>query len=88
MPKLTELHLGETPITNLGIQEISKFTQLKKLWLHDTQITDKSVSDLANLRNLKSLYLYKSKISIDGVKKLQRQLPRCEIFFRSENTAE
>ncbi len=43
---------------------------------------------LAKLKNLKSLYLYRSKISIDGIQKLQKQLPLCKIFYRSENTPE
>jgi len=88
LPRLTGLHLGETGITDKGLEALAAFGQLQKLWLHDTRITDASVPCLAGLRKLQSLYLHRTGLTVEGVRGLQKALPKCRIFYRSATVPE
>jgi hypothetical protein len=58
------------------------------LWLHDTRLTDASVPRLAQLKQLKSLYLHRTRLTVEGVRRLQKALPKCRIFYRSATVPE
>ena len=48
----------------------------------------KSVPRLARLKQLQSLYLYRTRLTIDGVRRLQKALPKCRIYYRSATIPE
>src|SRR5262245_59303261 len=64
------LHLGNTPITDAGLQALEKTTQLKWLLLYNTDITDGGLERLATLTSLQQLSLSDTKVTGVGFKKL------------------
>ena len=45
-------------------------------------------SGLSDLENLEKLYVYRTDMTIGGTKELNRRLPRCEIYYRSDKQPE
>jgi Leucine-rich repeat (LRR) protein len=62
----------------LGLEEVTKLTQLESLKLHGNQLTD--LSPLAKLTMLEQLHLNNNpNLTQIEVDKLQKALPKCEI---------
>ncbi|GIT77819.1 MAG: hypothetical protein Ct9H300mP32_2010 [Verrucomicrobiota bacterium] len=40
---------------------------------------------LAGLKQLQALYLHRTRLTVEGVRRLQKALPKCRIFYRSAN---
>ncbi len=48
LKKVTHLRLNGLKITDTGLKEMAKLTQLEELWLNDTQVTKAGVAQLQN----------------------------------------
>ena len=51
-------------------------------------MTDASIPRLAKLKQLQVLYLYRTRLTIDGMRRLQKALPKCRIYYRSATVPE
>jgi hypothetical protein len=68
-----------TQITEAGLKEVAKCTQLTSLSLNATQITDEGLKEVAKLQKLTYLDLRDTEITKAGVAELKKALPECEI---------
>ena len=67
---IASLDLARTAVTDAGLAQVAKMTQLKELRLDNTGITDAGLDHLKNLAQLEYLNLYGSKITDNGLQKL------------------
>jgi hypothetical protein len=92
--QLTHLDLSETPIGNAGMKYLPTFVNLRFLNLTGTQITDEGLLSLRGMDHLESINLSgcagwehgvgratDTTVTDEGVQKLQKALPNCEITF-------
>jgi hypothetical protein len=69
-----------TELTDEDLADVASLTRLKRLSLVFVTVTDAGLSHLEGLTNLRSLFLITNvSDDDDGVKKLKRALPKCEI---------
>lgn len=64
---LTALYLGDTQVTDKGMEALKKLTELVVLDLTGTLVTDKSMKDLATLTGLTVLSLSDTRVTDKGV---------------------
>ncbi len=83
LSQLKWMMLSGTQVSDAGLAHLSKLTHLEELHLDGTQITDAGLISLKGLTSLRELDLSDSRVSDVGVAKLQKTLPRCEIWNRS-----
>ena len=79
-PALYWLDLGETAVTDAGLQALSAMKNLRRLHLDRTAISDSGLKQLAPLTHLESLNLHATKISDKGLLALQN-LPRLRSVY-------
>ncbi len=72
--RLRYLNLGNSPITNDGLQNLSGLTNLVQLRLHGTRISDAGLSHLEGLTRLWELFLVDTRVTDAGLEHL-RSLP-------------
>ncbi|MCA9119649.1 MAG: protein kinase [Planctomycetaceae bacterium] len=78
--KLTELNVGGTAVTDVGLKHIAKLPSLEYLDIsHCERITDSGLSHLRVLRNLTTLIVQKTSVTEAGVTALSQALPNCRI---------
>jgi hypothetical protein len=77
-----------TKFTDASLENLEGLSQLQTLGLHFTNVTDMGLEHLKRLSQLqdlwlggelKNLTLYKTNVTVEGVKKLQQELPNCKI---------
>ena len=66
-------------MTDAGLKELAKVTNLSSLDLTGTTVTDAGLKELANLKNLSSLKLFHTNVTDAGVRELKKVLPTCDI---------
>jgi serine/threonine protein kinase len=76
---LVRLELSGTKVTDAGVKNFAKLSQLRRLDLSNTAITDKSIDSLAQMKHLRSLFISSTRLSADGLSRLKKALPECEI---------
>lgn len=69
---IAQLNLGETQVTDAGIENVADLPNLVRLDLHQTKIGDPAIDHLLELKNLEYLNLYGTQVSDAGIKKLSR----------------
>jgi hypothetical protein len=79
--KLDALFVGQTPITDSGVDNIVKCRNLEILDLNGTRITDRGLARLAEL-NLNYLSIEGTSVSGKGLADFQRAEPLCTVIFR------
>jgi Leucine-rich repeat (LRR) protein len=77
---LWTLDLRGTQVTDAGLVDLARLKNLLWLDLSD-HITDAGLPKLESLANLSHLHLAKSKVTAEGVQKLKKALPKCEIEY-------
>jgi hypothetical protein len=88
LPKLQELTLGQTRITDVGLQHLARLKNLKVLDLSTgfdqdlvfPDVTDAGLESLKKLANLRTLVLKGTRVTDEGVKEFQRALPNCKVY--------
>jgi Leucine-rich repeat (LRR) protein len=79
--KLDTLFLGQTSVTDLGIENILECQSLQILDLDGTRITDRGLARLSRL-NLIYLSIAGTSVSEKAIAELQRSEPQCEVNRR------
>lgn len=79
-PALAELHLNRLPITDIGLAHLSDMKRLRELELNGTDVSDAGLVHLASLGLLR-LDLYRTRVTAQGVERLCRSRPECNIHF-------
>ena len=74
------LDLRETQVTDAGLIHLKGLSNLIMLDLDYVNITDAGLEHLKGLANLRFLYIRYTNVTDEGVKKLQKELPNCEIY--------
>ena len=76
-PKLKNLRLAETKVTDAGVQYLANCKSLSLLALNSTKITDQSIKALVNIKSLKELNVSQTLLTEEGIKRLRKALPDC-----------
>ncbi len=76
---LEDLNLNCTSITDEALRYAASSETLQVLSLQGTTITDEGLLHLLGMKNLKSLVLYGTQTTSTAVRRLQLELPHCEI---------
>ncbi|MBA3481520.1 MAG: hypothetical protein H0T51_06870 [Pirellulales bacterium] len=79
MSELEELSLTYTSISDEGLARIAALPSLRTLHLTGIPITDASLGSLAHAPWLREIYIRWTKVTPDGVERLRRALPNCQI---------
>ena len=77
------LMLPETAITDAGLESLENCSKLKILFLHETGISDAGLVHLEGLANLTYVSVEATSVTGEGVKRLKKALPGCEIISDS-----
>ena len=77
--RLQWLDLGNSRVTDNGLESIRELTQLEDLRLNGSGVTDAGLNHLTSLSQLRVLYLSSTHITDESVAKLQKALPNCKI---------
>lgn len=70
MPRLRELNLSQSNVTDAALEHVGKLKQLKSLNLHQTAITDRGLERIGQLTQLEVLSLSQTAITDAGLAKL------------------
>ncbi len=81
---LKSLDLSGSQVTDAGLVHLAHLKNLDELLLSD-HITDAGLPKLAGLSGLSYLNLAKSKVTKEGVRKLEKALPKCKIWFKGQD---
>lgn len=80
LKNLRSLTLDETRITDAGLVHLKDMTELSEWFgLAGTGVTDEGLQHLKGFTKLKQLVLRNTAVTADGVKGLQKSLPKTEI---------
>ena len=69
---VAEVDLGDTKITDAGLEHLRELPQLQSLNLSDTKITDAGLKHLQGLGNIRTLNLRSTAVTDAGLKHLQK----------------
>lgn len=79
MSELEELSLTYTSVSDKGLARIATLPSLRTLHLTGVPITDASLDSLAHAPWLREIYIRWTKVTPEGVERLQRALPNCQL---------
>ena len=82
LPRLRELYLSRTQITDAGLKHLAASVTLQKLDLFDTQVGDEGLRSIAKLTTLVRLGLGNTKVTDRGVE-LLKALPQLQELYLS-----
>ncbi|MDC0934641.1 hypothetical protein OAS39_00030 [Pirellulales bacterium] len=83
MPNLEKLGLCDSLITDEGIKHLVSLPSLVYLTILDCEgISDSSIEYFAEMQSLKNLELYGTKLTRDGIDRLRKAVPNCQIDAR------
>jgi hypothetical protein len=83
-PRLRILRLDDQPLADSadsGLENLAMLSELQFLSLNATGITDADLEHIMGMRNLQELSLKYTQVTPEGVQKLKRALPACEIEY-------
>lgn len=73
------LLLGHSPISDVQLAQLKNLSRLQYLDLRYSRISDRTVGELTRMRSLARLNLRGTLISNEGLDRLRRSLPECQI---------
>jgi hypothetical protein len=76
---IVAIGLCYSPVTDAGLRELARFSNLARLDLSETRVTDAGLKELAGLKNLTTVELQGTQVTEAGVAELQKALPKCKI---------
>ncbi len=75
LTRLKYLYLGQTSVTDKGLEHLKGMSKLQSLSLAGTQVTDAGLANLKDLRELRVLEIKDTKVTNAGVAELKKSLP-------------
>ncbi len=84
LPKLAQIGLGGTALSDAGMAALAEVPELKALHLDGTRITDQGLAKLANSKKLEYVGLEKTAVTPAGIAALRQALPQVEINVEPE----
>jgi hypothetical protein len=85
LPKVTQLSIGRTRITEAGVKSLGAKPQLTRLALQSLPVADATLAALEPLGNLEVLDLKETRVTAVGIERLQKALPKCKIDWSAPN---
>ena len=80
MTKLTRLDVGNTKVTDAGLDVVKGFADLDDLALGSSGVTDAGLAKLHGLKKLKWIHLYEAKqVTAEGVAALTKAIPGLKV---------
>lgn len=79
MHYLTWLNLCSTEITDAGLVNVGRLSDMQELDLSITKITDEGLQHLCSLTELNDLWLMNTEVTDAGVATLQQSLPNLKV---------
>lgn len=79
LKNLNALQLNGTAITRAGLDHIVTRHRLHQLTLNDTTIDDTSIDVIIRCKSLRQLHIRNTRISVEGIKRIQSELPACRL---------
>lgn len=76
---IRQLELTNNKVTDSGLVHLKPLADLEQLYLVNNNITDRGLVHLTHLANLRLLQLHDTKVSKQGIDKLGKELPNCDI---------
>jgi tetratricopeptide (TPR) repeat protein len=70
LPRLTDIFLGDSRITEAGLRHLKPMQHLSGVLLESTKFSDKCVPELLELSSLRTLYFNNTSITDEGVREL------------------
>ena len=80
---LWKLDIGNNPITDTGLVYVGRLPQLRWLECDRTKVTDTGLKNLKGMPQLTTLFIRETHATDAGLRKLQEELPRCQIIAGS-----
>jgi hypothetical protein len=71
----------DSKIKDADLEYLKRLTRLEDLSLRNTQVTDAGLEHLKGLTRLEWLELRGTNVTDEGVKRFQKALPNCEIYY-------
>jgi HEAT repeat protein len=84
LTSLETLGLRGTQVTDAGLAHLGALGNLRSLVLTE-HVTDAGLAHLGGLKRLEHLNLLKSRVTREGVRRLKKALPGCDISYPSDN---
>ncbi len=79
-PTLQGLNVPAAGVTNRGVQELSRLPNIRKIELSgNSRITDDGLMYLESAKSLQRIVLWDTAVTREGVERLQKALPHCDI---------
>ena len=79
LARLWCLDVEGTAVSDVGLLQIAELNGLEILHLARTRVSDESIDAISSLHKLEELDVSNTSMTSDGVARLRRQLPFCEI---------
>ncbi len=79
LPGLTHLSLNSVQFSAAGWEALGELTRLEQLELKRSSISDADLVHLRKLKNLENLYLADTRVTQDGIARLKKALPDCQV---------
>jgi hypothetical protein len=80
---LEELYLTCTQVSFAGTKEsLAGLPKLKVLKVRNSEVADAGLRSLETLKSLEALWLVDNRFSEEGINRLQKALPRCNIWWK------
>lgn len=79
LPRLVELDICETRVSDRGLEHLTVFSGLRELCLESTLVSDAGIGELSKLTNLNKIWLSGSQVTQTGLERLRDALPECKV---------
>jgi uncharacterized protein (TIGR03067 family) len=79
-PRIRELHLEATPITDAGLEYLAQLKNLRRLHLEVTKIGDVGLKRLEEMPELREIDLSLTRATARGIASLKKALPRAKVI--------
>lgn len=80
LPEILYLRLSNTEISDQGVTELRRLTDLQELNVAGTELTDAGLDSLKDLVNLRELDVRNTKVTDRGISGFQKAMPNCVII--------
>jgi hypothetical protein len=81
LSRLQWLDLNGTHVSDAGLEKLKPLRELEWLDLNGSTVSDAGLDHLKGFNQLRWLGLIRTQVTVEGVKRLQQALPKCQIVY-------